>query len=50
MNVLDKLEHAMQDWRLRGPHLTPEQYRLARKVDAELLVVLERLLKEVGRG
>ena len=50
MNVLDRLERAMQEWRLNGPYLKPDQYTLARKVDAELLAVLEGLLREVKRG
>lgn len=44
--MLRKLEHAMQTWRLREK-LSPEEYTLARRMDVELLAVLERLDKRV---
>jgi hypothetical protein len=41
-----RLEKAMMAYRL-GSQLTPEQYRRARTVDVELLMVLETLEKRV---
>jgi hypothetical protein len=44
--LTDKLEKALQKHRL-GQNYTPEQYRMARTVDVELLMVLETLEKRV---
>jgi hypothetical protein len=44
--LTDKLEAAMKEYRLVRK-LTPEEYRRARTVDVELLLVLETLAKRL---
>jgi hypothetical protein len=44
--LTSRLEKAMMAHRL-GSRLTPEEYRMARTVDVELLMVLETLEKRV---